>query len=74
MSGVSLSSHFKWFKCRASGCSGGMPGCPNDYKYLDGKVRINATFVLLVISLARPGERALFVRFTFRCLRKNIKV
>ena len=40
---------FKWFKCRGSGCTG-MPGCPNDYKYFDGKVRIKATFVLLVIS------------------------
>lgn len=32
-----------------------MPGCPNDYKYFDGKVRIKATFVLLVISPPAPA-------------------
>ena len=49
---------FNWFECKASGAGPELAAQRStDYKYLDGKLRINATFVLLVIFTdTRPAQ------------------
>ena len=64
----------KVFRLDLGLCLTVMHYCYPEYKiFLEGKVRINATFVLLVIFYFLHLQ-AVFVRSTFRCLRKNIKV